>query len=334
MFKALRSSFNRDRSADDEGISRKARALAGFASFALVAVAIIMAWIADPSALTSIGFLILMPMAIGAGIATVSLKDDEMPWMGCLVPPALVIGLSLVGWLLLNETAVCLAMIGGIWFLGGLGGVFVSLWFRYAMRRFGGKRHETLAIAWLTLPIAFLLMHPAPSDDWRTVSRSIVVDAPRDAVWKHLLTISNVGNAERKWNFTQDIIGIPRPVDASLETIDGKLIRKAEWGQGIRFEEEITRIVPHRELQWRFRFPDRSISLRTDRHIHPDSATLKIHSGGYKLEELAYGKTRLTLWTRYRQRVGLPAYTAWWGQRFLGDIQENILTIIDKRAGA
>lgn len=298
----------------------------------LVVVAIIMAWIADPSALTSIGFLILMPMAIGAGIATFSLKDDKSPWMGCLVPPALVIGLSVVGWLFLNEGAVCLAMIGGIWFLGGLGGVLVSLWFRYSLRRFGGRRDKTLAIAWLTLPVAFLLLHPAPSDDWRTVSRSIVVDAQPDAVWNHLLTISNVGPAEGKWNFTQDVIGIPRPIDASLKFVDGKLTRKAEWGQGIRFEEELIRVVPHRELQWKFRFPDESISLRTDRHIHPDSAMLKIHSGGYKLEGLVSGKTRVILWTRYRQRVGLPAYTAWWGERFLGDIQENILTIVEDRA--
>jgi hypothetical protein len=29
--------------------------------------------------------------------------------------------------------------------------------------------------------------------------------------------------------------------------------------------------------------------------------------------------------------VRVPAYTAWWGERFLGDIQSNILAIIRDR---
>jgi len=79
-------------------------------------------------------------------------------------------------------------------------------------------------------------------------------------------------------------------------------------------------------------FPDKSIQHNTDHHISPDGPLLRIETGQYELAALPEGKTRLTLETRYRMRTRLGAYLGWWGERLLGDIQENILAVIKDRA--
>ena len=40
----------------------------------------------------------------------------------------------------------------------------------------------------------------------------------------------------------------------------------------------------------------------------------------------------MTLDTRYRIRTPVNAYSAWWGEVFLGDIHDNLLAVIKARA--
>jgi hypothetical protein len=105
-----------------------------------------------------------------------------------------------------------------------------------------------------------------------------------------------------------------------------------QWGDDIQFEERITALAPGKTIQWDFAFPDNSVQAYTDRHIAPDGPLLKIASGGYRLERLDPGKTRLTLHTTYHMRSRLDWYLGWWGEVMLGDVQDNVLAIIKQRA--
>lgn len=61
-------------------------------------------------------------------------------------------------------------------------------------------------------------------------------------------------------------------------------------------------------------------------------AMLKIARGGYTLEPLEGGRVRVTLSTTYRMRSRLVWYAGLWGERMLGDVQDNVLAIIKTRA--
>lgn len=300
----------------------------------LLALAIAYLQFGDVSDLTGIVFLGVIPFAIG-GLAVSAGRGDgrERLLPGCLAAPLLTIVAAVTAARFLDESFVCIAMVAAPWLVAGLGGMAVNLWFGAMRRRWERSEPAFYSVGWLILPlIGALTIDPAPREDVRTVSRSIILDVPADRAWPMVLSIEGVRPDEGRINFTQDVIGIPRPTAAKLVVRSGRLVRLAEWGENIRFEEQITRLVPRRELRWAFRFPDRSISQFTDRHIHPDSEILTVEAGGYRLERLGRDKSRLTLWTRYRQRVRLPVYTAWWGERFLGDIQANILAVVRNRA--
>ena len=45
----------------------------------------------------------------------------------------------------------------------------------------------------------------------------------------------------------------------------------------------------------------------------------------------AGGRTKIRLWTRYQLATPFNAYAGWWGERILGDIQDNVLTIVAGR---
>ena len=170
-----------------------------------------------------------------------------------------------------------------------------------------------------------------PPRETRTVVREIVVDAPAAAVWPRLLAIPAIAPGEGRWNISQNLLRLPRPVAAHLSGTGPGAVRDAHWQDDIRFQEIITDWQPGKALQWRFAFPDPSIHERTDRHIEPHGRHLWIDTGGYRLVPLADGRTKIRLWTRYHVATPFNGYAGWWGERILGDIQNNILAILAER---
>ena len=108
-------------------------------------------------------------------------------------------------------------------------------------------------------------------------------------------------------------------------------MRHAQWGENITFEEHIIDWQENEALSWEFVFPNDSISRYTDQHISPEGRHLRIQEGGYRLEPLSDGRTRLTLYTDYEAQTPMNTYAAIWGEIFLGGIQANILEIIEGR---
>jgi len=112
------------------------------------------------------------------------------------------------------------------------------------------------------------------------------------------------------------------------------LVRLARWGADAGFEEIVTRVEPGRMIAWKFAFPDPSLQNRVDRHVSPDGETLKIRSGSYRLDPLPGGGTRVTLTTSYAMRSRMGWYFGWWGEKMLGDVEDNVLAIVRARSEA
>jgi hypothetical protein len=282
-----------------------------------------------------IAVLLAIPASLGGLFARLIDPDGQMSPMGCFGWPTLfLLGLVALAVLLFREGAICVAMILPLWLPAAAVGALVNRLGARRKRQREGTSTELQAAGWLLLPALALSADALAPVWWQDVSvrREVVIAASAERIWPVLHSIPAIEPQEGKANFTQDVLGIPRPSSAEVVWEKGRLIRKARWGPDAHFQEIITRSVPLRELAWNFSFQDGSIQAYTDRHISPDGPTLKIATGGYRLTPLTNGKTRLTLTTTYRMRARLGGYLRLWGEILLGDIQENVLAIVKQRA--
>lgn len=282
----------------------------------------------------SIGFLLVTPTCIGAIASLLSDPSGTRSRLYHILQLPLIIAAIVagVGLLVLREGIICVAMLLPLWLPAiSLGGYGVYRLHRRFHRR--NNIHTTFlvgiaALATLAGP------HPFSAGQDYRVESAIIIDAPADEIWPHLESIPSIAPGEGRWNATQNLLAVPRPVAARLEGSGAGAIRFAEWGGGIAFEEHITRHLPGREMTWDFVFPDPTLHAHVDRHIDPAGPHLQIRNGGYTLEPLADGRTRVILHTELTLNTQLNVYPALWAHFMLGDIQHNILEIIRVRAEA
>ncbi len=236
----------------------------------------------------------------------------------------------IIGSFILREGVLCVVMLSPLW---GICAVMGAYMVRRLKKNF--KDRSTLSCSVIALIPLLTLFFDAffpLSTQHRQVSRDIIINAPITSVWPKLLQVENIEKAEGRWNFTQDVLGLPRPKAALFEGHKVGAVRTSHWEEEVIFEEHITRQTPPHALEWNFVFPNDSLQMHTDKHISPDGKVLKIKNGGYQLTSLNRDKTKLTLYTDYQMTVPFNSYSALWGEIILGDIQNNILSVIKTRA--
>lgn len=284
-----------------------------------------------------IAVLFVIPMAIG-GIFSVALDPQGLASpMGCAVwPTAVIAGLAGIGYALFGEGALCIVMILPLWVPAAIGGTLVNRWLRRRRIVVEGENTQwrLRSSAWVALPALALATDAFAPPVWqeREVVRETVIHAAPARIWPLLVSIPAIRAEEGRWNPTHDLLGIPRPTAARLVRQRGELVRQASWGPDVRFEERVTELEPGKSIAWSFAFPDDSVKRHTDRHIAPVGPMLRILSGRYDVAAQPDGSTRVRLTTRYAMRVRLSGYFAWWGERLLGDVQDNVLAIVHDRA--
>lgn len=271
------------------------------------------------------------PFTVGAILALLLNPSGEAGRSRVLPLIALLICVQLVvAGVLLREGIICMIMLAPLWVVSGwLGGLMVKqLQAQYRMR---AGRGTMILVA---LPFLAVLGDPGipnPVDVFE-VERSIVIDAKAEEIWPYLLELEHLSDEEGRWTIAQNLLRIPRPRSAVVAGDGIGAVRHARWGDHVSFEEHITGWDEGEGLRWQFVFPNESVARYTDEHIGPDSLYLSIGSGGYRLDALVDGRTRLTLTTDYTARSPVNHYSAIWGEVILGGIQRNILVIIRDRA--
>jgi hypothetical protein len=280
-----------------------------------------------------ISFLLLLPAALSALSSYLSDRSGTRRLAHHLLVPLVLMAVILfAGFVFLQEGVVCVALLIPLWLPAAFAGSLLT----YGIRRRLRERGRLFCAALLVFPMVATQVEMAFPPQPRTykVHREILVDAPPERIWPLLVSIPAIAPSEGRWNVSQDLLGIPRPVSARLEWREGRLVRSARWESEVRFEELITDWRPNESIGWRFVFPDDSVREHTDRHISPNGYHLNIERGAYRLQRAPGGRTRVVLETEYVLRTPLRHYAAWWGETLLGDIQDNVLAIIKGRAEA
>ena len=279
--------------------------------------------------LLTLGFLVGMP--IGAGSLAVLIADwkgrasaGRHAGLGFLISAIMLF----TGFAMLGEGGVCIVLAAPL---------FIPLAMLAATATGALLRGRNNRIRASALPLVPLLL--VQLDIWgaypvsnEVVSDRIDIDAPPAMVWVQLTEVRDIRSDELSWTFTQDLAGVPKPVDARLEGRGVGAVRHVRWGGGIHFQEIVTRWEEERALAWRFRFSSDSIPDEVESHVRVDSAYLQVSGGEYRLEPLPGGRTRLHLTTRYRLATPLNFYCAWWGRVMIGDFHQNVLNVVRRRA--
>jgi len=280
--------------------------------------------------LVGFSFLLVLPAVLSAFVAYVADPWAERPLrFYLLIPFWIILAVMVISGPLLKEGVICILMLSPLWMVSGMIGTGIAWKVRNRVNR--GK---TYCAALLALPLLAMQVEPhipIPVSH-ASVSRSIIVNASPQRLWPLLEGVPDVQPTEGRWTIAHNLIRLPRPVGAHLAGSGIGADRHAEWSGHIRFRESITRWEPGRHIGWAFHFDDKSGWDITDHHLMPDGPHMVIESGGYSMEPLAPGRTRLTLETRYRMHSLLSGYAALWGELFLGDLENNVLTIIRDRA--
>lgn len=286
-------------------------------------------WQAPNSGMLLVAFLVGAPIA--ACVLAVRLSDPkgvrgagEHVGVSALTVTAMLAAAGAV----LREGAVCLVMAAPIFYGSGL----IAGWIAgRSLRRRAGR---LMCLSVLILPLLGVpaeVVHPAaPQTRW--VRTETHVAAPPSAVWAALTDVRSIDDAEQRWNFSHDLVGIPRPKDARMEGTGVGAVRHLTWAKDVRFEEHITAWRPGETLAWTFEIGPEASNRMLDEHLRVNSPYLRLEEGRYTLSPAADGGTDLVLTTRYWIRTPVNAYAGWWGGVFLGDFHRNVMGVIKARA--
>lgn len=282
--------------------------------------------------LMACGFLLLVPLAIGALTVYLAPRPQRqslgyvllMPWLSCFIVLALVALLAL-------EAIICLVMALPLLLpLASVGGLL----FKLPADAPAPSPHESsylLLIVLLPYLWTPLELQISPTDSIRTVHNQIVIEAEVEAVWAEIASVPLIQPAEQSFS-PFHLVGLPKPLEATLshEGVGG--VRHATFEGGLTFVETISEW----EAPYRLRFD----IVRAE---HPGlakpleqigGAHFEVLEGRYEIEPLGNGQVRLHLSSQHRLSTRFNLYGGLWTDYIMWDLQAYILKIIKARAEA
>ncbi len=231
------------------------------------------------------------------------------------------------------ETLICIVIALPI--VGVL--MALSIWGTRLIVNWRQDRATATYSALVVVPLALLsqqgafldsdLLSPASTE---MLQSEIVINASPETVWAHTLEIAPIGEEERIWTMSHALLNAPQPIDARL---NGD-IRELRWTKGVLFQEHITQRAENAYLEWRFVFHKPETLAAIDPNIHPQSRTLFLEKGSYRLLPEPGGRARVVLTTTYHMKTPINGYLRVWGTLFLDDFQTSVLAVIKSRSEA
>lgn len=281
----------------------------------------------------SLVFLTLTPFAIGT--LSVSLYPDKSLSMSkAFSVSASTSVLFLISTALATVDAyfwICVVMAAPFVFvLAGLGGIVM----RWILRRGSKqKRKRMYSFIGLTLLAPYILApiesQITPADMYRTVHEQIIIDASPELIWQNIIRVDTI--TDQRLNLFH-LIGIPRPIRATLdyEGIGG--VRLGEFENGLSFAEEIIVWEPNRTVSFTIRVNHNELESPSLQQI--GGRYFEVLKATYTIEPLDDGRVILHLSSDYRLSTTFNGYAALWANWVLHDFQGFVLNTVKIRTEA
>lgn len=287
-------------------------------------------------AVMTMAYLFLVPFAIG--YLTLSVAPDHLvrrrvyrvllPLLSMVLA---VLAVFATGW----EGSICTAMVLPIALpLAWIGGAVA-----YALRRRTGKRRRVRTFVFcsvLILPYALAPVEGAmPHErELRVVERQVRIHASPAAVWRNIARVPRIRPDEYHTSFVHRI-GFPRPVEATLSRDGVGGVRHASFEHGVVFLETVTAWEPGRLLAFTIHADPATIPPGAlDEHVTVGGRYFDVLDGTYRIEAAGPDDVILHLGSTHRLSTDFNFYSSLWTDLVMGQIQENILQVVKRRAEA
>jgi hypothetical protein len=302
----------------------------GLVTLAVTVPLAVLAVVLGAQVLQSYGFSLFVGAPFALGMFSVLLFGFSRPQpLGACLAVALAAG-ALAGVAVLAiaiEGAFCLIMAAPIAFLLVLVGALVG----YAIQ----------ARPWLSDQTAYLLLAvtlalPAlmaaesrnePEPDLRAVRSEVIIDAPPDQVWAHVIAFPPLSEPD-EWVFRT---GIAYPQRAEIHGSGAGAVRHCVFSTGTFVEPIEVWDAPSR-LAFRVTQQPEPMREWSPYAIHPAHLDhyLQSRRGEFLLEGLPDGHTRLVGTTWYSNRMWPAPYWNLWSDYIIHRIHDRVLTHIKK----
>ncbi|WP_221091394.1 SRPBCC family protein [Deinococcus aquaedulcis] len=193
-----------------------------------------------------------------------------------------------------------------------------------------GRAGALLLTAALPAVLGPLEQRLTPPSVYRTVTNSVLVHAPPEAVWAQIRSVPRIQDREIQTGWAH-LAGLPRPREAVLTGTGVGAARLATFDGALSFLETVTDWQEERLLSFRIQARDPG---GLDPHVRVGGRFFDVLSGTYRLEEIEPGVTLLHLSSTQRLSTPFNGYAAYFTQAIMHDLQRTILDVVRDRAEA
>jgi hypothetical protein len=282
--------------------------------------------------LVTISFMFLVPVAIGYIRVYFECTSETLLTYKQMAVKAWqpIFVFLLVSIITLLEGSICVAMaLPAFMLFASVGGLLAGFVHRTLVQK---SKKAAMSIVLLPLMLSPLEVNFLKLSQTYEVKNSIVINAPIDVVWRQLASVSYIADEEFPMSFSQ-LIGIPRPLQADMDSQGVGAVRTSKWQSGVVFKEVITDWQPRKQMLYQFDIdPDLIPDNALDKHVKLGGEYFSPLYGGYYLTPTANGQTMLTLKTTVEDNTNFTIYSRLWGEFIFQDFHNSLLKVIKNRA--
>jgi hypothetical protein len=167
----------------------------------------------------------------------------------------------------------------------------------------------------------------------KTIERTLLIDAPRDAVWNQLMNVRDIRHDE-VGSAIAFRIGVPPPMSAISGSQGGTAVRRISMGKHVYFDQVEIERREQAYVRWAQRFyPDSFPPGSFDEHVVMGGPYFDIGEVEYTLTPEGAG-TRLSVSMHYRVSTRFNWYADAVARLMLGNLEEVLLGVYQGRAEA
>lgn len=279
--------------------------------------------------IVSTAFLLVTPFSVGAIAVLVAAGKQPITIRRQLAVSTITMLLFLVAmFLTLLEGLICIVLVAPVFLVAAILGGLLAGWLN---NHFRASKTTLSSMAILPLLVAPLEANLPPMASMQTVSNTIFIQASPEQVFDQLASVRDISADELGFSFVH-LIGLPKPIEASMNGAGVGAIRTSRWEKDVQFQEVITTWQRPAALHYQFYIPPGSIPRAAlDRHVELGGEYFTVLDGGYDLTARD-GGTELRLTTRFLNKSQLKVYGDIWGQLVLADFHDSILGLMKHRA--
>ncbi len=282
----------------------------------------------------TLGFLLFVPFAVGAVVTYFQSAEARISYGRALMTSASTSFIFLIGVTIgLIEVFICVLMAAPIFiFASMLGGIVMCGILNITAR--SGKNQNRVNTLLAVMLLSPYLLTPietrfTPQDSIRTVDTFIIVEASMENIWENVVSVPLIREEEQDTRLF-NLIGIPKPREATLSFEGGGGIRDAQFEGGMSFIEAITVWEPLDTVSFTIELnnpgdPSQPFRMIGGKYFAMIDAT-------YRLEQLDEKSVKLHLSSRHRLTTNFNGYGGLWTDLILRDLQDYLLGIVKARA--